>query len=84
MRRLAFFLALAIISLNAVAANLNLNNAYHGYQIQSDMDNYLELNFDVNNLITEDISTEEGVFTKLSFKSGYKTGGVGNPQNSHH
>ena len=79
MKKIVYFLALALLSINAFADNLKLNNSHHDYQILSDEASYLELNFNVNNLTTDDITNEKGTFTRLSFNSGYKTGNVGTP-----
>jgi len=76
----ALLLILMTFPFMMFGSSININDGEHGYSIIKNTDAVLEIEYNVNAVSTEDVTTEKGMFTRLSIESGYLSRNVGTPE----
>ena len=79
MKKIIGIMLLVVLAFNLSAAKVNLESNDHGYQIQSNSNSSLELEYDVSGLTTNEFKNDKGIFTEISIENGSLTREVGTP-----
>jgi len=76
---MVLILTSVILAASLSAAKLPIQNGRHGFQIQAQKSNSLELEYTVRDLDINKVATEKGEFTAIHMPNGYLTNKVGAP-----
>jgi len=79
MKKMVLILTSVILAASLSAAKLPIQNGRHGFQIQAQKSNSLELEYTVRDLDINKVATEKGEFTAIHMPNGYLTNNVGAP-----
>jgi len=79
MKKMVLILTGMILAASLSAAKLPIQNGHHGYKIQAQKSNSLELEYTVRDLTVNKVTTEKGEFTSIHMPNGYLTDKIGAP-----
>jgi len=79
MKRFIGFILIAVLAFNLSAAKVNLVSNDHGYQIMSNSNSSLDLEYDVSGITTNEFKNDKGVFTEITMDNGSLTREIGTP-----
>ena len=79
MKKVVIMLMVVVFSLFSASKALIDGSKTSGYQINSDTDSYIDLQFNVKDINYSDIETEKGVFSSVTIDNGYLSMDAGTP-----